>query len=59
MKKFQFLQTIGILIRFSKNPPAGTCLFGKIIPSKGGDTLFSNQHLALERMPSELRKSWR
>ena len=41
---------------FQKNPPAGTCLFGKIIPSEGGDTLFANQHLALERMPSELRK---
>ena len=41
---------------FQKNPPAGTCLFGKIIPSTGGDTLFANQHLALERMPSELRK---
>ena len=25
---------------FQKNPPAGTCLFGKIIPSQGGDTLF-------------------
>jgi len=41
---------------FQKNPPAGTCLFGKIIPSEGGDTLFANQHLALERMPPELRK---
>ena len=41
---------------FQKNPPAGTCLFGKIIPSEGGDTLFANQHLALECMPSELRK---
>tara|TARA_B100001029_G_C15049461_1_gene449610 strand:- start:215 stop:1063 length:849 start_codon:yes stop_codon:yes gene_type:complete len=40
---------------FQENPPAGTCLFGKIIPSKGGDTLFSNQHLALERMPLALR----
>ena len=41
---------------FQKNPPAGTCLFGKIIPSQGGDTLFANQHLALEKMPSSLRK---
>ena len=41
---------------FQKNPPAGTCLYGKIIPTKGGDTLFSNQHLALEKMPAPLRK---
>ena len=31
---------------FQENPPAGTCLFGKVIPSEGGDTLFANQHLA-------------
>tara|TARA_B100000401_G_scaffold428196_1_gene360540 strand:- start:955 stop:1803 length:849 start_codon:yes stop_codon:yes gene_type:complete len=41
---------------FQENPPAGTCLFGKIIPSEGGDTLFANQHLALENMPSSLRE---
>ena len=41
---------------FQKNPPAGTCLFGITIPPEGGDTLFSNQHLALEQMPSELRE---
>ena len=41
---------------FQEKPPAGTCLYGKIIPSKGGDTLFANQHLALEKMPSSLRK---
>ena len=40
---------------FQVNPPAGTCLFGKIIPTKGGDTLFANQHIALDRMPSSLR----
>jgi taurine dioxygenase len=41
---------------FQENPPAGTCLFGKVIPNQGGDTLFANQHLALEKMPSSLRK---
>ena len=41
---------------FQEKPPAGTCLYGKIIPTKGGDTLFANQHLALEKMPSSLRK---
>jgi taurine dioxygenase len=41
---------------FQEKPPAGTCLYGKIIPTKGGDTLFANQHMALEKMPSSLRK---
>ena len=40
---------------FQLNPPAGTCLFGKIIPTEGGDTLFANQHIALEHMSSTLR----
>ena len=40
---------------FQLNPPAGTCLFGKIIPTEGGDTLFANQHIALEHMSSSLR----
>ncbi len=40
---------------FQKNPPIGTCLYGITIPPKGGDTLYSNQHLALERMPEDLR----
>lgn len=40
---------------FQLNPPAGTCLFGIDIPTKGGDTLFSNQHLALYEMPEALR----
>ena len=30
---------------FQLQPPAGTCLFGKIIPPEGGDTLFANQHM--------------
>ena len=41
---------------FQENPPAGTCLFGIEIPPVGGDTLFANQHKALEDMPAELRK---
>ena len=40
---------------FQKNPPIGTCLYGITIPPKGGDTLYANQHLALERMPEDLR----
>ena len=40
---------------FQARPPAGTCLYGITIPPIGGDTLFSNQHLALDAMPAELR----
>ena len=40
---------------FQRNPPAGTCLYGIQIPESGGDTLFANQHMALEEMPSTLR----
>lgn len=41
---------------FQARPPAGTCLFGIEIPPVGGDTLFANQHLALDRMPDALRR---
>jgi taurine dioxygenase len=40
---------------FQVRPPAGTCLYGITIPPQGGDTLFANQHLALEQMPPALR----
>ena len=40
---------------FQENPPAGTCLFGIEIPPVGGDTLFANQHLALDKMSPDLR----
>ncbi|MBS3962009.1 MAG: TauD/TfdA family dioxygenase [Sandarakinorhabdus sp.] len=40
---------------FQARPPAGTCLYGIRIPPTGGDTLFANQHLALEHMPEMLR----
>jgi len=41
---------------FQADPPAATFLYSLDIPPVGGDTLFSNQHLALERMPPALRK---
>ena len=41
---------------FQAKPPAGTCLFSITIPPCGGDTVFANQHMALERMPEALRK---
>jgi taurine dioxygenase len=40
---------------FQAQPPAGTCLFGITIPPAGGDTLFANQHRALDAMPAEMR----
>lgn len=40
---------------FQKRPPQGTCLYGITIPPTGGDTLFVNQYLALEKMPADLR----
>ena len=40
---------------FQKVPPDGTCLYSLTIPPQGGDTLYSNQHLALEKMPANLR----
>lgn len=41
---------------FQAVPPAGTCLFGITIPPQGGDTLFANQHLALQQMPESLKQ---
>ncbi|NBC20225.1 MAG: TauD/TfdA family dioxygenase [Alphaproteobacteria bacterium] len=40
---------------FLSQPPAGTCLYAITIPPRGGDTLFANQHMALDEMPTELR----
>ena len=40
---------------FQARPPAGTCLYGIKIPPVGGDTLFANQHAALDAMPADLR----
>jgi taurine dioxygenase len=40
---------------FQAKPPAGTCLLGITIPPVGGDTLYTNQHAALDAMPRDLR----
>jgi taurine dioxygenase len=40
---------------FQATPPAGTCLFGITIPPIGGDTLFANQHAALDALPAKMR----
>ena len=41
---------------FQARPPAGTCLYGITIPPIGGDTLFADQHKALEAMPDAMRR---
>jgi len=40
---------------FQARPPAGTCLYGITIPPVGGDTLFADQHKALDALPNALR----
>lgn len=40
---------------FQERPPAGTCLRSVVVPPVGGDTLFANQHAALEAMPPARR----
>ena len=41
---------------FQARPPAGTCLYGITIPPHGGDTLYADQHAALDAMPDDLRR---
>lgn len=41
---------------FQETPPSGTCLFGVTIPPMGGDTLYADQHAALDAMPDALRQ---
>ena len=40
---------------FQEFPPDGTCLYGKVIPPVGGDTLYADQQAALAGMPTDLR----
>ena len=41
---------------FMEHPPSGTILYSLDIPPHGGDTHFSNQHLAFEKMPDDMRE---
>ena len=41
---------------FQARPPAGTCLYGITIPPVGGDTLFADQHKALDALPDAMRR---
>lgn len=40
---------------FLESPPQATVLYGNEIPPVGGDTLFANQYLAWDTLPSELK----
>jgi taurine dioxygenase len=40
---------------FLKTPPAGTVLYGNVIPSAGGDTLFSDQYAAWDGLPGSMK----
>lgn len=51
-----FAQTFHSDWSFQPRPPSGTCLYGITIPPVGGDTLFADQHAALDAMPTELRR---
>jgi len=42
---------------FLPRPPAGTVLYGNVIPPVGGDTLFANQYAAWEAMPAALKST--
>lgn len=40
---------------FLPRPPAGTVLYGNVIPPTGGDTLFANQYAAWDGLPALLK----
>ena len=42
---------------FKPMPPLGSILLGRIVPDKGGDTMFCNLAAACEDLPRSLRKS--
>ena len=42
---------------FKKIPPLGSILLGKIIPEKGGDTLFASLSAAYSDLPEDLKQS--
>jgi taurine dioxygenase len=42
---------------FLESSPAGTLLYGKVIPPVGGDTLFANQYAAYDALPAATKSS--
>ncbi len=41
---------------YVEEPPAGSMLYARIIPPEGGNTCFSNQYLAYETLPEDVRQ---
>ncbi len=41
---------------FTAKPAMGTMLYGKVIPSAGGDTMWTNQYLAYESLSEGMRR---
>jgi taurine dioxygenase len=41
---------------FLDTPPAGTLLYGKVIPPVGGDTLFADQYAAYDALPDSMKQ---
>jgi taurine dioxygenase len=44
-------------LSYKERPSLGSMLLAQELPSEGGDTLFANQHLAWDLLPSALRQS--
>ena len=42
---------------FLASPPAGTLLYGQVVPPVGGDTLFANLYAAYDALPMALREA--
>ncbi len=44
---------------FKENPPLGSILIGKIIPKKGGDTLFASLAAAFDDLTDDLKENFK
>ena len=43
-------------VTFSSTPPMASILHARVMPGTGGDTIFTNQYLAFERLSSPMRE---